>query len=272
MTVKKAILRGHLVVNIPVLIIMIGTAFVFIIITNVYNLPQGFPLIGFGLGFILAWLYWSLSITKWKIWAFERVRNVHELKSRAILEGLIWKDDHIFGKTEIWSGSEKNKWHSIKIKFDEADIFIDDSSISTETIIEYKNSDINVLVLTTIGIIGGAYLVYENKLIVGISFVLLGIIINRLVKRKVTKFFIINSVGIKKPKTKFFHWSTIKNEKIIKQNFGKNTKFYLTYTREGNIEKIDIDKLEIDVSVLYDLLKIYRGRNNRTITSHNQND
>jgi hypothetical protein len=40
-------------------------------------------------------------ITKWRVWAFENVRNVHELKKRAIQEKLISADSSIFEKTEI---------------------------------------------------------------------------------------------------------------------------------------------------------------------------
>lgn len=39
--------------------------------------------LGFILGPLSGWLIWSYNINKWKIWAFENVRNVHTLQRKA---------------------------------------------------------------------------------------------------------------------------------------------------------------------------------------------
>ncbi len=113
-TVNKAITRGHRMVNYPVFVIMIGTLSVSFFLGSQGSFPLWIFPLGFGLAFGLAWLYWSIMITKWRIWAFENVRNVHELKKRAIQEKLIWPDGSVFEKTEIRSSATKEKWKSLK--------------------------------------------------------------------------------------------------------------------------------------------------------------
>jgi hypothetical protein len=54
-------------------------------------------------------------ITKWRLWAFENVRNVHELKERAVQAKLIWPDHSIFEKMEIRSASDKERWRKRNI-------------------------------------------------------------------------------------------------------------------------------------------------------------
>ncbi|MFN0203348.1 MAG: hypothetical protein ACKVTZ_17610, partial [Bacteroidia bacterium] len=119
-SVDEAIAKGHRMVNHPIAII----AFV-IIVTYFFAYQQitdRFPPWGIAVGFLptivlvvlLAWLYWSIMITKWRLWAFENVRNVHELKKRAIQEKLIWPEDSVFNKTEIRSAADVQKWDSLQ--------------------------------------------------------------------------------------------------------------------------------------------------------------
>ncbi len=127
-TVKKAFKRGHQMVNFPILAIMIiGFG------TTVYLSKKGFnsTLVGIlgGSTFILMWLWWSLQISRWKVWAFGNVRNVHELKRKAIEQQLIWYDGSWFNKTEIWTSDQKRKWLTIERKFqyeDEVQSIADD--------------------------------------------------------------------------------------------------------------------------------------------------
>ena len=91
-TVDKAIKRGHLVINVPVFFLMMGTPCLAMYLFSEKLIPDWGIAVSFLIGFLFAWLYWSYGITKWRIWAFEYVRNVHELKKKAIQQGLVWKD------------------------------------------------------------------------------------------------------------------------------------------------------------------------------------
>jgi hypothetical protein len=62
------------------------------------------------IGLILCWLYWSIIVTKRRLWAFDNVRNFHELQKKAISKGLIWSDGGFFERTEVRSSDEKAKW------------------------------------------------------------------------------------------------------------------------------------------------------------------
>ncbi|ESQ76077.1 hypothetical protein ABAC402_06420 [Asticcacaulis sp. AC402] len=55
------------------------------------------------LGIPSGWIWWSLAVPKWKLWAYSRVENIKQLKREAVSEGLIWPDGHILEKTEICS-------------------------------------------------------------------------------------------------------------------------------------------------------------------------
>ena len=66
-----------------------------------------------GLTFIaswpLAWLTWSLLVVRWRIWAYERVEDLSELKMQAVAAGLIWRDGHFFERTEIRSQHQRKR-------------------------------------------------------------------------------------------------------------------------------------------------------------------
>jgi hypothetical protein len=130
-SIDKAIAKGHIMINYPVVIIMWGTIAGCFYLGNQKIAPFWIIPMGFVLGFILAWLYWSIMITKWRLWAFENVCNVHELKERAVQEKLIWPDHSIFEKTEIRSASDKERWRLLQTKFDKDDEFISTTKNTT---------------------------------------------------------------------------------------------------------------------------------------------
>lgn len=127
-SVDEALKRGKRMVNYPVIAIQVigyGSAYY---LTKFPAVSQWLILILFLSVFIGAWLYWSFKITKWRLWAFENVDDVYELKYRAISEKLIWPDGNILEKTEIRSTAEKKKWAQLQERFTEYDEFDDDAS------------------------------------------------------------------------------------------------------------------------------------------------
>ncbi len=112
LSIAKAINKGHIMVNLPVFLIMVG----FPSLLHLLGLDKKIVLVAAIIGVIMAWFIWSIVITKWKIWAFERIENIEELKRRAIDEKLIWPDGHIFERTEIRSKSDKLKLEKRKYK------------------------------------------------------------------------------------------------------------------------------------------------------------
>lgn len=67
-----------------------------------------------GLGPITAaWLWWSFSVPKWRLWAMERTDDWEMLEREAISDGLIWDERTLWGwlfsKTEIWSAKDRQR-------------------------------------------------------------------------------------------------------------------------------------------------------------------
>ncbi len=108
-SVLKAILIGLLIVNGPVLALLCGPLFVFDqlqmrgLVSPSYN---WFVVPIFLAEFLLAWLWWSLSVARWRLWAYERVSDICALKKAAVNVGLTWPDGHFFSRTEIKSKAQ----------------------------------------------------------------------------------------------------------------------------------------------------------------------
>ena len=63
------------------------------------------------ISFVGGWLVWAIQVPKWRLWSYERVDNVQELKARAVAAQLIWSDSSIFTRTEIAS---RETWNRIR--------------------------------------------------------------------------------------------------------------------------------------------------------------
>ncbi|MUU79882.1 hypothetical protein [Winogradskyella endarachnes] len=270
-TVDKAIKRGHLIVNIPVFIAIIGCPALALYLSE-QNLIPGWGIgIAFLIGFVLAWLIWSFMITKWRIWAFENVRNVHELKKRAIQEKLIWNDGNIFEKTEIRNSEDKSKLKQLEKKFEQEDEYREDYSLPPKMEIHfskiYNFAELGVSILIAIG---GVYFFFQGttmNYILGV--ILTGVGIYNSIKQSQKAFnnepqIIINSKGIQTNSVEFKNWSNIENEEVIQEGYGKSAKSYLSYFYDdAEFEKIEIDSLNVTHRELENIIRTYRIRNNK---------
>lgn len=270
-TVDKAIKRGHLIVNIPVFIAIIGCPALALYLSK-QNLIPGWGIgIAFLIGFVLAWLIWSFMITKWRIWAFENVRNVHELKKRAIQEKLIWNDGNIFEKTEIRNGEDKSKLKQLEKKFEQEDEYREDYSLPPKMEIHYSKiynyAELGVSILITIG---GVYFFFQGtamNYILGVILTCIGIYNS--IKQSQKAFnnepqIIIDSKGIQTNNVEFKNWSNIESEEVIQEGYGKSAKSYLTYLYDKDeFEKIEIDSMNVTHRELENIIRTYRIRNNK---------
>ncbi len=270
-TVDEAIKKGKLMVNIPVLGVIVGcpmTAFYLFRKNLIPNWGIGIAIL---IGIILSWLMWSFLITKWRIWAFDNVRNVHELKRKAIQEKLIWKDGSVFEKTEIRSKEDVIKLQKLNNKFEIKDEYKEDYSLPVKTEI-YNSKAYNYIEFGfAILIFGfGAYYVFSRD---GKSFIF-GIIITvygcyQTIKNSRKVFtnkpqITLDNKGIKTINTDFKPWTSIQNEEVIQEGFGKSAKSYLTYFYDlTEFEKIEIESLDVSHRALENMLKTYRIRNRK---------
>jgi hypothetical protein len=108
-SVRRAIAIGTAWVNLPVLPLMLAPLTIYVSrvprTVDADALPGALAgmLGSFLTGFVVAWLWWALMVPRWRLWAWRRVQEKSELKTRAIAVGLLWPDGHFFGRTEIRS-------------------------------------------------------------------------------------------------------------------------------------------------------------------------
>ena len=112
MTPAKAVRVGILWVNGPVLLLLLGPAAVFTRLAShpgfaPTHLWLGAPV--FFLGFAFAWLWWSLSVPQWHLWAYKRVADIPALKAEAVRVGLTWPHDSPFIRTELKSTRHRER-------------------------------------------------------------------------------------------------------------------------------------------------------------------
>lgn len=213
------------------------------------------------IGFLLAWLTWSYLVVNWKIWAYENVRNVNELKRKAIEQNLIWKDGSWFERTEIKSYEQKQKLHQLEKKFLEKDVYKDDLNVPKETLVFYSKSNLMFELVISLLIIGiGAYIYYINKPI-WLSLIMVAIggysLFSWYKKSNEKKpQLILNEQGITLKESGFFSWEDIENDRVYTKSSGKSSTTYLAF----NYEEIEIDGLDIDAEDLENILHVYRVR------------
>lgn len=215
--------------------------------------------VGFLVGFSMGWLVWSYFVMEWKIWAYENVRNIHELQRKAVDEKLIWANGSWFEKTEFKNYEQKQRLKQLDKKFLEKDIFKDDISVPKETIIYYSRITILVLLILFLGIsFLGTYLLFEKEYF-GLVLLILGLFLSfDQVKKLNDKApqITLNDKGIKLKNENLISWNRIYNDRVFNQSNGKSSTSYLAF----NDEKIAIDELAIKFNELENLLHVYRVR------------
>ena len=96
MSIWKAIIVGHLLVNVPAVAIIIAISFLGSIVV-----PWPFALLG---GSLMAWVWWSFTVPRWRDWAVAKGVDRDRLQKYAVRTGLTWPKGSPFEKTEFRKG------------------------------------------------------------------------------------------------------------------------------------------------------------------------
>ncbi len=207
-----------------------------------------------------------LLLKKWKYWAFKNVRNVHELKKRAIQARLIEDKDKLFERIEKSTEKDTVYW-DIKQKFLQTDVFIDDLSVPEETNIYHSKPLIYFyLFIFLFVIIGSAYLFFDNIMmclitaIVGTGFFLY---INRDKLNREKPIIRIDDTGIETNNLGFTSWKNIRNDNVYTIGAGNSTKCYMTYEFDEEKVTVCLTGLNIGIEKMGKLLILYRNRFNQ---------
>ena len=94
----RAVAYGLLVVNGPVLALLLGGLWLG---ANMSDGSTPGSIAGFAVGFVVAWLWWSLAVPRWRIWALARGADPERLQVLAQRAGVVWPRGSFFEKTEL---------------------------------------------------------------------------------------------------------------------------------------------------------------------------
>ena len=137
-TVFQAIRRGRRVLIPAILLVFIGTLAALLFLLKFIGSPvwyAAFPLV-FSLAALI--LGGSWLNTEWWIWALEHVRNVHELKYRAIANQLMAEDGSWKHKFWFKTPGQKARLAALQYKFNQPDQHEDDPSVPSRTEIGFS--------------------------------------------------------------------------------------------------------------------------------------
>lgn len=275
-TVDKAINRGHLIVNVPVFIIMFGVMGLLFFLGIARHIPVYFAPLGILIGPLTAWVYWSFAITRWRIWAFTNVDDVHELKLQAIVGQLIWPDGSFFEKTEIRTKKEQTLISELEKRFKERKKkkqFTDDPSVPPLTKVHYSKSNliIEILLMTGCLSIGIYFLVTSDSWVLGTLLVLTGAYFAIRDFKKLTTFepqIVLDEKGIEINGDKY-SWREIQDSTTTFETFGKTSASYIILETTSGTIKQNIDDYDTTFRELRHKLTVYRGRFEKATTANN---
>jgi hypothetical protein len=274
-SVEKAIQKGRLTIIYAMLLFLIGCPIVSIIIFNNYEhkiIEQlWFPIgmfIGLIIGFVLMKIYWNYASIKWQFWAFENVRNVNELKRKAIENKLISENNFILVKKFKNRNYERHKRIGrIRKNFEEKDTYYDDLTVPKEMVINIPRSSNLIIALASLFFVGisiKAYLSNSAKLHVAFILFAVGVFFLVLVingMRDKQPQLILNSNGIKLYKIDFISWNEINDIYVEKELGGNSAAHYLIIDSAMNkILKFQINGLDKKPDDIEKVIQIYKKR------------
>ena len=272
-TVEEAISKGNRIVKYPAISIMIGVAVITLYLGMQKLIPGWSYPVGVALAYGMAWLWWKIASSKWQSWAFHNVRNVHELRKRAVQEILIGSDNNVIETINSQQAEDKEKLSALQNKFKQDDLFEDDFTIPNETTIYYskRKNRTGIAIMSICLIIGICVFILSDTYIYSAITIFVGLYFG-------LKYFkntqdqqpqiILNIKGIQTISTKYFKWKDIRNDQVIVEQTDRHISYFLYYEHPDGVEHLQIDNYSTNQRNLSRLLVLYRERSKRNTTNH----
>jgi hypothetical protein len=270
-TVDEAIKKGRWQLLWMLIIILFGTMGLFAFVLLHFNSGDiiwvnavGTVLV-FILPALLATSYYFFMLPRWRIWAFTQVRNVHELKQRAILGKIYPKENSYVWRLEIKTAEQKQQILELEQKFALPDVFVDDYNLPFETSYAYsKVQNVFYLLFTSAAAFGGIAFLVQREFLPGIMLLLCGGVFGYMTYKRMSTtgpVLTISNDGITTLKNGFHSWAGIKNEQIFYVRAGKASYYGLSFEINGELIKMSLKELTGLSSYKIDhVLRTYRGR------------
>jgi hypothetical protein len=134
-SVQEAIHRGLKMVALPGKIILYATIPVCILILIIYFSWWFFLLLPAGL--MLSVLYAVWATTRWRIWAYQHVADIHQFQRTAELAGLLMRQSHDRPGYLI-SRAQRARLKALQRRFSGDPLFVDDHTIPADTSVYSK--------------------------------------------------------------------------------------------------------------------------------------
>ncbi len=230
--------------------------------------------------FVFGILFSLIATTKWRIWAFSHVNNVHELQAIAEQENILPRKGSWQWKLAIESKADKEKLGALAQRFKESHKHLEDDTIP-EAVNIYAYNIIRTLMGATVIAIGFYSWVYHSAgprawwlfnicVHTGIAIIPIGLTAFTIYKSQNIKHgrpdVTLSDAGIETPTLGFKPWSELYHERMeVDYSTGKySTKIiYLAFEHNDDTERIDVTIASERRRRIYYLLKIYRNRYNK---------
>jgi hypothetical protein len=267
-TVDEAISKGKRMLVYPSMSILFGTIGLGLLLAVSDYPPETFVICLFG-GPILAVIYWNYTVTKWRIWAFENVRNVHELRKKAIRHKLLRREGNYFARTEFVNAEQKLQLRRLEKKFLDKDVYHEDLSVTIETQVFFSKPVMVFAYIFSLAIlILGIYVAIANTTFIPLYFFLPigGFLLYKAYKRYSGKApqLVINALGIRIRDKLLIEWGDIQNDEIIYRREGKNDNHYLAISHVDGYDEILLNDLDITIEELEHKLQVHWFRFEKT--------
>lgn len=212
---------------------------------------------------IVPGLYYYTMLPRWRIWAFTNVRNVHELKQRAILARILYEDNSLSTRLQIMNERQREQLRQLQHKFEQPDEFVDDLTVLFETVYTSEKSLKTGLILPFVFLIAGGVMFYLEEYGTAIMCVCVATFVCFLHFRAVGRLkgatLTLSNDGITTKNAGFHPWQVIEEEKILVIG-GDSTTFLLAYNVAGEKIQIFLSDYTAPPKDVDHLLRVYRGR------------
>ncbi|MGY3211819.1 hypothetical protein [Mucilaginibacter sp. HD30] len=286
-SVDEAITKGRQMLLLPRIVMVVGLfLFLFPITliligifegppftTNVWLVCTAVTVFCFVVFFYLPYLFWSKRTTRWKLWAFDNVDDVHELKIMATEAHLCPAYGTVMDKLQFQSTEEREQWRNLQDRFNFRSAFKDDPDIPARIEVFYSKLHliINILFALLFVAIGSVieHLTIKHdgptslKIIAAVIALVPTFLVFRSVQRMIKKQpeLVLDNQGLYSEQTGFLNWDLIFNEKVTRVDQGKRgVKFTFSFQHPGGIVNIDISDFNISKGRLERLVRVYKGR------------
>lgn len=206
---------------------------------------------------------YEYMLPRWRIWAFSHVRNVHELRQKALLAAILPPEGSIWSRMEIKTAEQKRILMALEERFTLPDIFIDDPYVPFETAIHYPKSDRIIFIGMSVSfLVASVYFITDGDVGVGVFMLLPTLLLGYMAYKRMIStgpIATLSNEGITLSNETLHPWQHIKNERTYREGMGEHSSFGLTYELYERKVNISLPG-KATTTRADDLLRIYRGR------------